>query len=147
MKEEEINTLIFDFGGVIIDLHIDRTIEEFSALSGKSKEELTETYGLTDYFLDFEMGLISEHDFRNSLREDHSIDANDQAIDKAWNAMLGKIDIKRIEKLKSLAQTHELILLSNTNAIHVPVFTEILKTTTGVNTLNDLFHKVYYKYV
>lgn len=146
MNEKEINTLIFDLGGVIIDLHIDRTIAEFGRLSNRPGDEIEHSYGKPEFFNEFEKGLINPAEYRANLREYLKSTASDNDLDTAWNAMLGKINPLRIEKLQELKKSHQLILLSNTNAIHVPVFTGILKNTSGISSLSALFDKVYFSH-
>ncbi len=79
-------------------------------------------------------------------KNDLEISCSDTEFDEAWNAMLGKINPIRVEKLFELKEKHNIYLLSNTNALHVPAFTEILLQDTGVKNLNDIFHKVYYSH-
>lgn len=146
MKEVELKTLIFDLGGVIIDLHIDRTISAFSKLANLPKNQISKLYGTSDYFFDHEKGLISDAEFRESVRSEFNFSCSDTAFDNAWNAMLGDINPKRVEKLLELKKFHNLYLLSNTNSIHVPAFTEILYKQTGQKSLHDIFNKVYFSH-
>lgn len=143
-------TIIFDLGGVIINLHENKTIEAFRALSGLSSEEFEEIYKPTSYslraFEDFETGEISAAEFRQALRKMLKITADDQAIDKAWNQILGDIPQVRIDLLKKLANTHQIILLSNTNEIHRDEFEQIFSKQAGMKGFNSLFHHVYYSF-
>ena len=91
--------LIFDLGGVIINLAMENTLVAFADLSGKSIEELQSFY-LTDLYKKFEKGLISAAEFRGHVNDllESSISEND--FDGAWNAMLLDIPAERIELLE-----------------------------------------------
>jgi putative hydrolase of the HAD superfamily len=143
-------TLIFDLGGVIINLNEKATIEAFRKLSSLSDAEFYQLYKPTSYSFttleDFETGKLSMPDFRNCMREILKIKATDDQIDHAWNQILGDIPQIRIDLLKKLVQTHQLILLSNTNEIHCNEFEQIFSKQSGMKNFAALFHHVYYSF-
>lgn len=142
---QRLKAIIFDLGGVIIDLHEHRTVQYFAQLSGRPEGEIRAIMQLPA-FQQFEKGLISETEFRAAARESLKTSASDEQIDKGWNAMLGEIPRARIDLLRSLANKYELYLLSNTNAIHYRAFSEIVRTTTGQDRFEDLFDQAYYSH-
>ncbi len=97
-------------------------------------------------FLDLERGTIGEEEFRNGLRKLTGVAASDEAIDHAWNAMLGDIPLHRLEKVKKLGETYQTFVLSNTNSIHERAFNQILQKITGKPSLEHFFHKVYFSH-
>jgi glucose-1-phosphatase len=139
--------LIFDLGGVIIDLDVERTEEAFALLSGKSVLEIKELVAGSNAFLRYEKGLLNDQEFRNSVRSLLHINASDLEIDAAWNAMLGEIPLKRIKLLERLKVDYQLYLLSNTNNIHLICFNEIVKSSCGSLSLNPYFDKTYYSHL
>ncbi len=143
---QKIKTIIFDLGGVIIDLHVEKTISAFSVLSGFPETEVENAYLSADVFKKYEKGLISDAEFRQSLRDKFSLKATDAEIDQAWNAMLGIIPEDRIHSIKKLMQTYKCVVLSNTNAIHERKFHEILASSFPYQHLNQLFHEVYFSH-
>ncbi len=143
---QKIKTIIFDLGGVIINLYVEKTISAFAQLSGLSEKEVEKAYLSADVFRQYEKGMISNAEFRESLRDKFNLKANDAEIDKAWNAMLGEIPNDRIESIKSLKQNYKCIVLSNTNAIHATAFHEILSNSFSYQHLSDLFHEVYFSH-
>ncbi|WKK75618.1 HAD family phosphatase [Marivirga salinae] len=143
---QKIKTIIFDLGGVIINLYVDKTISAFSKLSGLSDKEVEKAYLSADVFKEYEKGLISDAEFRNSLKANFNLKATDTEIDEAWNAMLGEIPADRIEAIKSLMRDYKCIVLSNTNAIHAKAFHEKLTDSFQYQHLNDLFHEVYFSH-
>lgn len=146
LANQNIELLIFDLGGVIINLHVERTISAFSKLSGKPEEEVLSAYEEAPYFKTHEKGLISDADFRDSLRNDLDFDASDDAVDEAWSAMLGTIPAKRVMQVQELSKKYTCVVLSNTNAIHEKAFHRILNQSSSYNHLNKLFHEVHFSH-
>lgn len=137
--------LIFDLGGVIIDLEVEMTKKAFASLSGKPLKDI-EHFLENSIFVWYEKGLISDEEFRNHLRRLLKINTSDEKIDKAWNAMLGNIPRVRINLLERLRGDHKLFLLSNTNQIHLHCFNNIVKSACGEESLEPYFDKVYYSH-
>ena len=138
--------IIFDLGGVIINLDYWATVRKFSELCGR---DMTESYSQKKQdpiFDDLEVGRIQPQEFRDGLRRIFEFEATDEQIDEAWNAMLLDIPKERIELLKELGKNKRIFLLSNTNAIHKPVFEQILLDAVGLPKLDSLFENSYYSH-
>jgi putative hydrolase of the HAD superfamily len=97
-------------------------------------------------FKRYEKGEFTDEEFRNFCRKELNISASDQAIDKAWDALLKAIPKERVDLLKELKNKYRTFLLSNTNSIHIKEVNNILYKDTGVKNLDLLFEKVYYSY-
>ena len=147
LKTRLVKNLIFDLGGVIIDLDVEKTKEAFALMSGKSVSEVQDILANSTAFIQYEKGLIKDQEFRNSVRYLLLTDATDSEIDMAWNAMLGSIPGKRIELLKELRKDYKLFLLSNTNNIHLVCFNEIVKSVRGSSSLNPYFDRAYFSHI
>jgi len=143
----KVNNLIFDLGGVIINLDFQAAYEHFSLLSGLS---IPEVIGRTDslmLFEDYEKGLITSSEFRQKIRDLLNISAADKSIDQAWCAMLGDIPAVRLKLLKRLKNTYRTFALSNTNDIHVRKFNDIVKKSLGnTDLLGDHFEEIYFSH-
>lgn len=111
-----INTIIFDFGDIFINLDKEAPIVEFSKLGLK---EWTED--LDQLNLSFEKGKISELQFIEGFQK-HMPKASIDEIRKAWNTILLDFPLYRLEFLQMLSQKYRLFLLSNTDAIHIDRF-------------------------
>ena len=142
-----IKNIIFDLGGVIINLSVEKTHQAFATLSGLSIEEINNIVHQEAFFHDYEKGLISDADFRNHLRESMRLNVKDAELDRAWNAMLLDIPMKRIRLLAQLKSNFNLYLLSNTNNIHLECFNEQVHQLTGFPALDQYFHKAYYSHL
>lgn len=143
---ETTKNLIFDLGGVLINLSPQRTYEAFSKLSGKAMEEIERMAKGEKEFLYYEMGQMTDADFRSFLRARLSVQANDQEIDKAWNAMLLDLPAQRLDTLQRLKNNYRTFVLSNTNSIHVKAFTKTVEEVSGGKNLSDFVHRVYYSH-
>lgn len=132
MISDQIKNLVFDLGGVILNLDTGKTFEAFASLSGKPVTELKVAASQTSFFNDYEKGLLSDSQFREELKSFLGQSLSDQQIDQAWNAMLLDLPQKKLALLEELRKTHRLFLLSNTNNIHLQCFNQIVKETTGL---------------
>ena len=141
-----IRNLIFDLGGVLLNLSVESTLQQLARLTGMPVEKIIESYASRQEFLLYETGEMNDSEFRSAIRKIYSVDSTDTIIDACWNAMLGDIPAQRIEMLKKLKQNYRTFLLSNTNAIQVKCFTEKLQSAHGLSSLDSLFEKVYYSH-
>lgn len=138
------DAIIFDLGGVIINLDPNATIAAFARLSGKSALEISNAYENADFFKDYEIGALSDSEFRNEIRKSLEINASDQVIDEAWNAMLLNIPFNRITAFKQLKKDYKLFVMSNTNHIHIRKFNKIFDSLNTGDQFTAYFDKVYY---
>ncbi len=134
-----INTIIFDFGDVFIDLNHDKAKEAFQKLGLKEwNDDLKSQNAL------FEIGKITELQFLESFQK-YIPNADLLEIRAAWNCLIGDFPLYRLEFLQMLARNYKLILLSNTDAIHIAFF----EHNVGMSFASDFyqcFDKVYFSY-
>lgn len=140
----EVKNIIFDLGGVIINLDIHKTIIEFNKLSTTAFESIYTQLQQTELFDLFDKGEITEHNFFMQIKKAIKTEAPQSELIKAWNAMLLEFPTHRLELLKKLQPHYRLFLLSNTNETHVTEFEKTLQQTRGHNNLEPFFEKVYY---
>ena len=111
--------IIFDLGGVILDLAVSDTLMGFSKLSGLDPQTVTHLFKNSAGFLAYEKGEIDDVEFRAFVRELYKIDASDRQLDECWNAMLLSIPTRKLDLLMALKEKYQTFLLSNTNTIHL----------------------------
>lgn len=140
----EIDAIIFDLGGVIINLDESATLKAFSDLSGKSLTEIRELSKTSEFFKQYEIGEIDDPTFRAHLRESLNTLAEDNILDGAWNAMLGQIPMYRLRKLEKLAKKYKLFVMSNTNDIHARFFLRLVDLISPNKNFYDYFTQVYF---
>jgi len=140
----EIDTLVLDLGGVLIDVDYDGSARAFAELGIGDFQELFSKAKQSDIFDRFETGDLDPAGFRKELRNTLKQDLSDGTIDRCWNAMLGTIPPERIELVKELRDRYTLLLLSNTNSIHVPAFLQIVLEQNGIAEFRELFDGTYF---
>ncbi len=139
-----IKNIIFDLGGVLLNLDAGATKKAFEDLGliGFDKHfTFAQQSGIFDAF---DCGNISENDFRLHLKSFLPDTVTDNQIDSAWNAMLLNLPKERLDLLKSLGKKYRLFLLSNTNEIHIAAFSKYLKREYGFSDFSDYFEHWYY---
>lgn len=140
----ECKNVIFDLGGVILNIDYQKTEDRFVSLGVSNFGKLYSQAQQGDLFNLLEEGKISAKEFRNRIRSLSGINAKDDEIDAAWNAMLGRMPVHRIEKLEELKKNHRLFLLSNTNEIHIPAFKRIMEEDGILSRFEACFEQLYY---
>jgi putative hydrolase of the HAD superfamily len=139
-----ISTIIFDLGGVVLNLDPDLTAKAFARLSGKELNEIYDIFLASKWVPAFERGEISPEDFRKQVKLALDIDVADTEIDMAWNAMLLELPEGRLNLLSGLRKDYHSLVLSNTNEIHIKEFSRTVSKVTNGESIHDHFHKVYY---
>jgi FMN phosphatase YigB (HAD superfamily) len=134
-----IKNLIFDFGGVIIDIDARCVGRSFKELGVKNLEQINELAITRKLYLNFEIGIITPTEFREGLRQVSGLNFTDEQIDGAWNSMIIDLPKHRFELLKQLKNNYNVYLLSNTNEIHYQYFNQYAIENLGVNSLDDFF--------
>ena len=134
-----IDTIIFDFGDIFINLDKQGTISGFQNLG--MKEWISEFDELN---FSFEVGAISPEDFIGGFHKQLP-NASTEEILKAWNTVLADFPLYRLEFLQELSKKYRLFLLSNTDSIHIKTFEE----KSGPSFYQDFyncFEKVYFSF-
>jgi glucose-1-phosphatase len=138
-----IKNIIFDLGGVLLNIDYNATIKAFREI-GISHFDQMYTQASQDHVFDhFDKGEISPEEFRNKIRRMAGLPLTNESIDHAWNAMLLDLPWHRIDLLQGVKANYRSFLLSNTNAIHIPVFHDYLHRTCGFDNLDAFFEKQY----
>lgn len=144
-KYQNIKNIIFDLGGVLLDIDVARTMDAFDrlAIDGVRAADIhPENAGI---FLQLEVGAISTDDFIaqiQALAGDTKI-SPDQILD-AWNAILVGFDMKRFEILDRLREHYNIYLLSNTNEPHRIKYLQMFRQTSGGRELESYFDQCFY---
>lgn len=112
-----IKNLLFDLGGVIMDIRRENCEEAFRQLGMADIGEYLGDYGQKGPFAALEEGKISEEEFRAEVRKHIAREVSDEEIDRAFNRFLAGIPVRRLEELRKLRGKYKLYMLSNTNSI------------------------------
>lgn len=141
-----VKNIIFDLGGVILNIDYTLTLNAFSELRIKNPEAQFNQLKQTPLFDDYETGRIGSEEFRQGLRKYIPSQISDQELDKAWNAMLLDLPKERIILLERLGKEFRIFLLSNTNEIHILEFHRRLVEWFDMPDLSHIFEQVHYSY-
>ncbi len=144
-----IKNIIFDLGGVIINLDNRRTEEAFTALGIKNFRDYFGHGFAASFFSDYEIGKISDQEFIGGLRQLGGLSqVPEQTIVDGWNALLLDFPPERIRLISELRKTYRLFLFSNTNALHLAALRQIWSNSfDGDGALDDYFEKTYYSHL
>ena len=141
-----IRNIIFDLGGVIINLDNQRTEDAFIALGSRPLKEYFGHGHAASFFKDYEVGSISDQQFIDNIKSLTGITVPDEEIIRAWNALLLDFPPERIQLLKELRKSYRIFLFSNTNALHLAHLQQIFRSTFAQGDLDDYFEKAYYSH-
>lgn len=141
----DVEVIIFDLGGVILDVDLHRSVEALKALNAEGvgvQDVLAENASV---FRDLELGLVTPGEFTRAFREYYPAarGVSDAGIWDAWNAMLMPFDERRVELLRGLGRQGRVCLLSNTNLPHRIRFRELFRERFG-GSFDALFSQCFY---
>ena len=139
---EHIDTIIFDFGGVLINIDYQRTIAAFQELGIVDFEERYSQAEQKAPFNEFEVGKISSQCFINEMLQYVPAGISANKVVHAWNAMILDVPLAVVELLMSLQGKYRIFVLSNTNEIHLPKALAEWKKTTDID-FYSCFEQVY----
>ena len=121
--------IIFDFGGVLINLNRQAAVDKLVELGVHDADELLNNYVQSGLFLDLESGAVTPDEFRAALRTKYQLEGiTDEQIDEAFLAFLLDIPEYKLQLLRQLKSSARnavgepvrIVMLSNTNGIHFP---------------------------
>ena len=145
MNKGNIKAIIFDMGGVIVDLDIEGCKRAFKEYLGYYRiDELIDPCHQKGIYGDLEEGKISGDEFRRIVLQDSDPGALAENVDKAmWHILTG-ISPYKVEMLKRLSESYDLYLLSNNNPVCLPRAKAIFEGA-GIP-LEKIFRKCFYSF-
>ncbi|AXY76921.1 HAD family phosphatase [Paraflavitalea soli] len=143
---QQIQNIIFDLGGVLLNLDMQKTETAFTEMGVKNFKDLFALGHAASFFREYEVGSINDDEFITALQNLAGIRAERAAVIAGWNAMLRDFPAERIELLIRLKKNYRIFLFSNTNAIHLTAFQKTYSDAFGGNLLDTLFEKTWYSH-
>ena len=140
----ETKNIIFDLGGVLLDIDFQKTIDAFKKLGIENFEEMFSQINADELFEKLETGNITEPDFYSAIKSRTKTNISNAEIDGAWNALILKFRTESLQYLETLSKSYKLFLLSNTNIIHLKYFKQLFTEQTGKPMLDAYFIKAWY---
>lgn len=141
-----IKHIIFDLGGVLLNIDYNLTERAFVDAGITNFGELYAQLAQTPLFDDLETGKIGTDEFVEALQKVSSVAITREEVLSAWNAMLLDFPVRRLQLLQQLRLYYDLVLLSNTNEIHEESFNKILMSDRGIPNIGVFFDRVYFSH-
>lgn len=142
--------LIFDLGGVLIDLHVERSFAALVAM-GADASILTERDCLINrYMMDYDRGDITTDEMfayiASQLPAAECGAEQRKRIAEAWNMMLGEYAPYKFRRIRELRERgYRVVMLSNTNDGHWGEVERLFEATMG-EPLSAFFDALYLSY-
>jgi len=140
--DKNIKNIVFDLGGVLIDLDFKSAINGLQKAGFTNVKEQLQAFDNEGIFQKFELGEISADEFRASIRENSNVSLTDEEVDSLWNLMLLEIPREKLELILDLRSKYMVYLLSNTNSIHWDYVCKNAFNYRGFR-VNDYFEKTF----
>ncbi|OYY99818.1 MAG: hypothetical protein B7Y37_12790 [Sphingobacteriia bacterium 28-36-52] len=144
MMKSPIKHIIFDLGGVFLNIDFQLTNQAFVDLGVLQFNEMFTQHFSNPLFELLETGRISEEEFYTAFRKESKTTLSNEQIKRAWNALLLDFPKERIDWLKEISKKYRIFLFSNTNQIHYDCFIERFKMQHPGLDFDSLFIKAYY---
>lgn len=143
---QPIKNIIFDLGGIFLDIDFARTERAFKELGVTNFSALYTQHHSSDLFELLETGKITPEEFHDSFVKETGVPLSYEQVRDAWNALLGNFPQERLEWLETIRDRYKIFLFSNTNKIHYDAFSESFTEQTGIDDFNRYFIKAYYSH-
>lgn len=141
---KNIKAIIFDLGGVILNINYRLTISAFEKLGVKNADLFYSKKVQNPIFDKLEIGAITPTYFLAALQK-YCTNTNQSEIVKAWNAMLLDLPESRLNHIQKLNKNYKIFLLSNTNEIHINAIRKKIGEKRWLR-FSSLFTKMYLSY-
>ena len=141
----DIKNIIFDLGGVIIDIDTQAIVNQMNKMGFTNVEKLYDPDFL-EIVERFEKGIVKASTFRNEVKNFLEIGMTDAVFDEIWNSMLFDIPQRRIDLVKQLKQNYHVFLLSNSNEIHYDMYVRDLQLRYGYREFDSLFDTAFFSF-
>jgi putative hydrolase of the HAD superfamily len=141
-----IRNIIFDLGGVFMNIDFRLTEKAFADLGVAHFHTMFTQHHANDLFVQLEIGAITPETFYEQFRQATGTALGDHQIRDAWNALLLHFPQERLDWLKEIRNRYRVFLFSNTNQIHYDSFIASAAKENNCPDFNGLFEKAYYSH-
>ena len=112
---KEITTIIFDFGGVLLNLNMPACVDAFARLGYDKIDTLVDHYKQKGLFLLYEEGKISTDDFFIELQKIVGLHTSIEDLEQAYLSFLGDLPQEKLDMILELRKKYKIYMLSNIN--------------------------------
>ena len=118
MKQQPVEALLFDFGGVLIEIDFDRVFARWAELAGVQAEDLKQRFDHGEPYQQHERGELDAPGFFRAMRSTLGVDLSDADFADGWQQVFGPEIAPTVALLPRLAKRIPIHLFSNTNPMH-----------------------------
>ena len=118
MNVANVRALLFDLGGVLIDIDFNRALRAWSILSSLSFNELQAAFQQDVSYQQHETGQLSTKEYWNSLRASLKLQGSDQQIAAGWNAILVGEIAETLQAVRKAREKYPCYVFTNSNPVH-----------------------------
>lgn len=141
---KNLQNIIFDFGGVILDIDHNLTRKAFQDLGVKNFDEMYSQANADQLFQNLETGVISNENFFIEFNNRTGLSLSPGQISEAWNAILLDYREESLQFLDKVKSKYNIYLLCNTNFIHKETFDKGYYKKQRKHPFNEYFKKAFY---
>ena len=138
-----IQNVIFDLGGVIINLDTSRTISAFNKISQIPFQNIYTQAKQDELFSLLDVGKISTIDFLTEVKRQIRYNGSNEDVLYAWNAMLLDVPEERLDVLVEMKHNYNTFLLSNTCEPHLMKFKKNIRTARNRDLASACYRSLY----
>ena len=142
---KRIRNIVFDLGGVLIDLDHHQAVSRFEEIGVKDAKQLLDPYEQKGFFLELENGKIDVDTFCRKLCEHTGKQLSYDEIKYAWMGFIADVPQYKLDFLLELRKKYKVYLLSNTNPI-VQSWARSEAFTPAGRPISAYFDKMYTSY-
>lgn len=131
-----VDALLFDFGGVLVNVHFERTFAAWAAATGESADELMGRFRFDAQLAAYERGEVDAPAYFEHVRRVLDVNVPTDVLLEGWMAMIGEPLDGIADLIASVSSRLPLYVFSNTNAEHYadwgPRFADLLKPFSAI---------------
>ncbi len=138
-----IKNIVFDLGGVIMDLNREQAVLRFEELGVADAGELIDPYEQNGIFLEIENGKLTAEGFRHQLSKHAGRKLTLDEIQHAWMGFVVDVPAYKLDYLLELRKRFDVYILSNTNPFIMDRWARTSKFTEAGRPLTEYCNKIY----
>lgn len=142
---KKIKNIVFDLGGVLLDLDRQAAVDKFIELGYSQADDLLDPYRQKGIFLQLEKGEVTPEELYEYIQRQTDVPISPEQINEALCKFLVGLPEYKLDMLRELKQDYNIYMLSNTNAIMFPYVAKTYFTQQGLG-LEDYFDRTFLSY-
>jgi len=120
-----VRALLFDLGGVVVDIDFDLAFRQWQSLTQLSFGEIKKTFAFDDPYARHERGEIAAAEYFAHLRSVLKLQGSDARIAEGWNAIFIREIPATLELIQSVRAAVPCYAFTNTNPTHQGAWTAV----------------------